>query len=129
MTDREKITKAFKELRKKGWFARKNFWCCQSCGCAAIPTEYKDKFVFYHNQDNAAMKGRRSARVGNICEGGMYMTHGQGGEGKEVCDALIAAGLNVKWDETNNTRILVEHNDNEGPGTYTKIESRKPVKC
>lgn len=130
MTDSEKITKAFKELRKKGWFARKSFWCCQSCGCAAVPNEYNNKFVFYHKQDADAIKTRRSryygrmsnvvAQVGDIMDRGMYMTHGEGGDGKEVVNALIAAGLNVEWDESNNTRILVMHNDKEGPGTYTK---------
>jgi len=121
MTDSAKITKAFNTLRKKGWFARKNFWCCSSCGCANVPSKYKDKFVFYHNQDAAALKevwGKK--QYGDISEGGMYMTHGKGGDGKEICDALVQVGLNVEWDETNDTRILVTHNKTE-VGTYTKI--------
>ena len=45
MNDRKRISLAFKELRKRGWFARMNFWCCQTCGCSAVPKEYKDKFA------------------------------------------------------------------------------------
>lgn len=26
-----KIREAFKQLRKQGWIARMNYWCCQSC--------------------------------------------------------------------------------------------------
>ena len=124
MTDSEKITKAFKALRKKGWFARKNFWCCQTCGCAAVPHEYFNKFVFYHNQDAEALKeiwGKKCR--GNISDGGLYLTHGEGGNGKEICNALVNAGLTVEWDESNDTRILVKHNETE-TGTYKKVELR-----
>ncbi|MFZ2150528.1 MAG: hypothetical protein WAZ12_01880 [Candidatus Absconditicoccaceae bacterium] len=43
---RSLITKAFKELRKNGYFARQNFWCCLTCGWSAIPDINKDKAVF-----------------------------------------------------------------------------------
>jgi len=52
MTTKEKITKAFKEIRKNGYFARQNFLCCQSCGWASIPEQKVEKAVFYHRQDN-----------------------------------------------------------------------------
>lgn len=52
-----KIRKSFAALRKKGFFARMNFWCCQSCGWYAIEQLEKegkiqeDRAVFYHLQD------------------------------------------------------------------------------
>ena len=105
MTDSEKITGVFLALRKKGWFARKKWKCCQSCGCAAIDKSYKDKFVFYHSQDADSIK-----EDGNI-KGGLYLTHGEGGNAKEIVKSLKDNGLRVKWNGDMNTRILVEHKE------------------
>lgn len=105
MTDREKIALAFKELRKLGWFARMNFWCCQGCGCANVPEKYNNKFVFYHSQDNTSIED------GNIKERGMYMTHGEGGDAKEIVFFLNKHGLNATWNGNNDTRILVQHKE------------------
>jgi hypothetical protein len=51
---RDKVRKAFVALRKRGFFARMNFWCCQTCGWAAVP-EGRDNVVFYHAQDKETM--------------------------------------------------------------------------
>ena len=32
MKNKENLKKAFRELRKIGYFAKMNFACCQSCG-------------------------------------------------------------------------------------------------
>jgi hypothetical protein len=45
------LTLAFEELRSIGYFARQNFWCCQSCAWYAIPEEKSLKSVFFHGQD------------------------------------------------------------------------------
>ena len=50
------LTSAFKALRKEGYFARQNFWCCQSCGWASVPDGKGDKVVFYHNQDASDLR-------------------------------------------------------------------------
>jgi hypothetical protein len=50
MNKKANLNQAFKELRKLGYFARQNFWCCQSCAWAAVPMDAK-KVVFYHRQD------------------------------------------------------------------------------
>lgn len=55
MNKKENLNKAFRELRKLGYFARQDFYCCQSCGWAAIPMDAK-KVVFYHHQDAAELK-------------------------------------------------------------------------
>ncbi len=49
--DYVKIERAFEELRAFGYFAKQNFQCCQSCGCAAVPEEFAERYVFYHYQD------------------------------------------------------------------------------
>lgn len=117
-TDKEKIRNAFKDLRKQGYFARMNFWCCQSCGCAAVPEKYKDKFVFYHNQDAEALgydgniggKNRRFRRFDSKAV--LYLTHGEGGDGREICETLKNQGLDVEWDGDMGKRIMVKHLEN-----------------
>ena len=106
MNDRAKIRKAFDELRKLGWFARQGFWCCQTCGCAAVPESYNNKFVFYHKQDAESINDN-----GDLDEHGMYLTHGEGGNGTEIMEILNKHGLNVEWNGNNATRILVYHKD------------------
>lgn len=41
MNKKANLNQAFKELRKLGYFARQNFWCCQSCAWAAVPMDAK----------------------------------------------------------------------------------------
>ena len=100
-TDKSKITGAFKELGKKGYFCRQSFWCCQSCGCAAVPDEAKNKFVFYHKQDADSIKSGILVRE-------MYLTHGEGGDGYEIVSILKKHGLNAEWNGNNATRILIK---------------------
>jgi len=106
MTDTERIRNTFRELRNMGWFARMRFLCCQSCGCAAVPTKYNNKYVFYHAQDAKAIQ-----KDGNIGMHGMYMSHGEGGNTIEILDVLHRHGLNIEWDGSMDTRILVKHRE------------------
>jgi len=120
--DRDKIAGAFRELRKSGWFARMNFWCCQSCGCAAVPKSCKDKFVFYHKQDaesfgidgniGGELGGERySDWRGRNKKDSMYMSHGEGGDANEIVAILNKHGLYATWDGSNGTRIMVKHKE------------------
>ncbi len=89
------LTKAFAALRKAGYFARQNFWCCQSCAWAAMTDEQGKKAVFYHAQDNAdKVKGKP-----------FYL--GWSGDGKEICDILNKNGVRTDWEGENNKRIQV----------------------
>lgn len=105
MNDRARIRKAFNELGKMGWFARQNWKCCQTCGCAEVPESYNNKFVFYHAQDAEAINDDN----GDLCKDGMYLTHGEGGNGTEIVKVLNKHGLKAKWNGNNDTRILVKH--------------------
>lgn len=96
-TTKEKVTKAFAELRKAGYFARQNFLCCQSCGWAAVP-EGQEKVVFYHRQDNDSWDGSELARD-------LYLAWS--GDAKEIVAYLVAAGLAVEHDGSEGSRIRV----------------------
>lgn len=102
---KDAIKTAFKSLRKSGFIARSNFWCCQGCGCVAIAQmaekkgiEPKDqKYIFYHQQDNAAM----------IEDGNCDLAWGGPTDGKEIQRAMQEAGLTVSWDGTRANRFNV----------------------
>lgn len=97
MKSDSKLNKAFRALRKAGYFARQNFWCCQTCAWADVPDEFEHKAVFYHRQDAADLKER----------GYVYLAWS--GNGEEICSILRENGLSVKWDGSSNKRILVEN--------------------
>lgn len=102
LTDHDRIKAAFAALRKQGFFARMNFWCCQSCAWADVP-EGKPNVAFYHKQDAEAFD-----RWGNISPkrgGVLHIAHA--GNSQIIVDALRATGLAVTWDGTDATRIEV----------------------
>ena len=91
---RSGLREAFKILRRRGYSAKANFWCCQSCGLRAIPDEVR-KYVFYHAQDNDSLNER------GICH------LNWGGDGREIKLACEAVGLKVDWNGTDAQRIQV----------------------
>jgi hypothetical protein len=97
MITRQRITSAFRDLRKAGYFAKQNFWCCQTCGWSAIPVEEK-KVVFYHLQDGASIKK-------GILIKPLYLAWA--GDGNEIVNILAKYGLQTEWDGSTDTRIAI----------------------
>ncbi len=115
-SDKARIGAAFKALRGLGVFARQSWQCCQSCGCAAVPSGMP--YAFYHLQDAEAFapRGRGGRRVAqdmlahplHVAFGapeGWAMTPQQ--VGALLAMALRAQGLTVDWDGTEGTRVAV----------------------
>ena len=92
---RELVRKAFQILRKKGYFARMNFWCCQSCAWYAIPEELSKKVVFFHAQDNEDLNNK----------GHVFIAWA--GNGQEIKDVFQSVCLNVVWSGAENQRFEV----------------------
>jgi hypothetical protein len=88
-----KLSKAFKTLRKAGYFARQNFWCCQTCGWSDVPDEKAEKAVFYHAQDNDEKKLGHPFHIS------------WAGNGNEICKIFRDCGITVEWDGSENKRI------------------------
>jgi hypothetical protein len=100
------LRQAFKTLRKRGYTAKANFWCCQSCGVRAMPDEVP--YVFYHAQDNDRLNER------GICH------LNWAGNGLEIKLACEAAGLKVDWNGSDDMRIQVS----AYPEAYLKSRRR-----
>ena len=90
------LTLAFKDLRRKGYFARMNFLCCQSCGWAAVPNSAANA-VFYHAQDHERFKEGEDLYLAWM------------GNAYEIIGILHRRGLICEWDGTTGHRILVKN--------------------
>lgn len=88
------LTKAFRELRKVGYFAKQNFTCCQTCAWAEVP-DGVEKVVFYHNQDNETKKQGEPFHLA------------WSGDGREIQRILKKNGVKTKWSGSEDKRILV----------------------
>ena len=89
------LSKAFKALRKKGYFARQSFWCCQSCAWSAMTDEQANKAVFYHRQDADNLRDSGTCHLA------------WSGNGQEIVDVLKDNGIKVDWDGSDSKRILI----------------------
>lgn len=115
MTDKAKLTAAFRELRRRGFIARQNFKCCSGCAGAALGNELVERHkagkplprgvVFYHRQDaeDLASSGRCMARFGQILgydgnpEPLVTTPVETAAVGAEAVEVFRAAGVGVKW--------------------------------
>jgi hypothetical protein len=122
-TDCDRLDDAFDELNRRGIMARHDWTCCGTCGHAAMPAEY-DRcmaldpsliirgYAFYHNQDTESAAD----------QGGLYLAYGATDDiddddlldqttlaiGREIVEVLNGCGLEVQWDESTETRILID---------------------
>lgn len=134
--DYDKVQAAFEELEGRGFVARMNFTCCQTCGHAEIEDERRGgehSYVFFHAQDTQHLTQddtelylafgcfdthpmldldlRRAAREpdGEVRPGvaaGWEAVEIQ--VGSEITDSLRRQGLAVGWDQTPARRPSVQ---------------------
>lgn len=93
---KSKINKFFDEMKKLGYTAKQNFWCCQSCAWNALSDKDCKRVVFYHNQDKD-----------DIPSGQLFISWN--GTGKTIVDCAKSCGLVVVWNRRKNTRILLKN--------------------
>ena len=94
--DTKPITRAFQKLRKHGYFAEKNWYCCQTCAVDAVPEENAEKYVVYcGGYDAECLKE----------SGSTFLSWA--GDDKFICDTLKEAGLKVDHDGSTKRRIWI----------------------
>jgi hypothetical protein len=92
------LSKSFKELRTRGYFAKQNFSCCQTCAVYEITEEMgRENYVYYHQQDN---QNRKNYETFNL---------GWNGDFDLICNTLEKYGV-VVIDKDVNKRIQVLSN-------------------
>lgn len=91
---KKQLTKAFKEVRKLGYFARQNYTCCNSCGWNSVPYSREDKVIFYHRQDNDNIKINNN----------VYLSWR--GNAQEIIQ-VFSKYLKTEWDGTEYKKIKV----------------------
>jgi hypothetical protein len=119
-TDNDRLDAAFGDLEANyGVLARQDYWCCQTCGCAAIADEMAETrkgkrnkkppgalgYVFFHNQDTEAAVER----------GGLMLAYGSSdvldertrAVGRVIVGVLREHHLEPAWNGDIGTRIFV----------------------
>lgn len=108
--DKAAVDRLFKALRRAGYIARQNFYCCNGCASGkiandfgAMPENRRVKVqgaVYYAKQEAARMWDNNSVGLcfGQI-ESGAYTTDKSTMEvGQEVVKLALAQNLTVVWD-------------------------------
>lgn len=137
MTDKERMTEAFKALRRLGYTTRQNFSCCGGCAMAQLAAEVEqgknhDKFVTYNRQSNEAFND-----YGKLTKS-LWLRWD--GDAKEIIGALEAAGFQVaehgggkefsiqvypfRAEDFRTARVLYQRLVGEG-GVYTGLISNR----
>lgn len=109
MTDRERVRAALAELGERGYETHEDFWCCQTCGLAALKPE-TTHYAFYHQQDTEAAWPEENEQD-DISEDGLALCWG--GDGDVIAEVLRDHGLRVEWDGSKGQRITVFHGEEE----------------
>lgn len=92
---KDKLNQLFKGLRKKGYFARQDFWCCQTCASNAIPDKNSKKYVYYHRQDTEMLQKTNSVYIA------------WSGNGRQIATFAQDLDLKVNWNGSKDQRIQI----------------------
>src|SRR5215471_9396374 len=103
---KRKLTHGFYLLRwKHNYFAAQCFMCCQTCGCAAVPEKYTERYIFYHEQD-AEQLDEASANE----ELGVHLAWA--GDAGRIRKVFESVGCAVVHDGNASKRIWICHKPN-----------------
>jgi hypothetical protein len=92
----KKLVVAFRNLRKKGYLAKRNFWCCNTCAWYDLSDEEAKKAVFLTKQAEQSM--RETGKV--------YLSWN--GNGREIVQVFKDAGLSVEWNGSKGQKIVAD---------------------
>lgn len=106
---KDKLTVAFRALRKEGMIARQNYLCCGTCASAGCYQEARKRdeagkvvtgAVYYHRQNNESLENSRDLYIAydeyEPTGGPAHLTTAE--VGRKLAAALKDAGLTVEWD-------------------------------
>lgn len=106
--DKQRFNAVFRILRKLGFFAKQDFWCCMTCGVHAVPDDAK-KWVFYHGQDVDAFRLGYNGPKTKFLHKPIAIAFGTTlVEGREIVGVFESEGFEVEWDGMMEHRIMVQ---------------------
>ena len=91
-----RLNKAFEDLRKQGYFAEQNFWCCNSCGWSAMTDEQSKKAVFYHEQEDEYKSSDK-----------LHLSWS--GDANEIMRIFNLNNICTLWDGSEDTKIIIKN--------------------
>ena len=115
MTTREKVRKAFRKLRKEGFFARMSYLCCSSCATAEMGIFHgltpESNFAYFHKQDAEAFN------KDGMLESNLMVRHG-GSRSNEIVEILKECCLEVSWNNDMGYCIEIKHDQQDLANCY-----------
>ena len=96
--NKQNLNNAFRQLRRRGYFARQNYQCCNSCGWASMTTEESKKAVFYHRQETEDLKKT----------GITYLSWS--GDADEIIAIFQHYGIKTQWEGSQDKKIQININ-------------------
>lgn len=104
---RERLRKAFTELRKDGILAEENFSCCTTCATAELGTKINDQKalggIYWNQQDEADLRRHGPPLMIGFVDGSASGVE----VAKRAVLAFSEAGLNVRWEGSERRKIEV----------------------
>lgn len=95
---KQNLNKAFRQLRKAGYFARQNFMCCNTCGWHEVPEDKGEMAVFYHSQNADALKN----------SGITYLSWS--GDAQQIISILESNDIKTEWEGGKDRKIKININ-------------------
>ena len=103
----DRLTMAFEVLDGQDIFTKERYWCCQSCGCAALENDADPEsrgYVFYHEQD---AENKDAGQDFYLAFGTISGKQTAEQIGAEIVATLKAHGIGTDWNGDAATRIRV----------------------
>lgn len=96
----QQLTKAFRQLRKLGYFAKRKLACCRSCAYYEIPDDKQNLYVYTSYNEEQLKK-----------EGIDYLYwSAPNDDASEIIKVLKANNIKATWNKDPNTAIKIDLN-------------------
>ena len=115
------ISELFRALRKKGFMAKQNYWCCGGCAMSAAGQEAEEQFnkgkayesvALFHKQEAARI--REGSDRCHIMFDSLIDNQDQAEVGKIIHDTAVELGMVVEWNGNPAYRVVLYSRE----GTY-----------
>lgn len=113
---RNGVKEAFQELRRLGYLARMNFWCCSTCAGYALGQMWDKKptkkgAIYFHRQNEEYYweSGRLHIHYfgGRTGDNGEEATRKTKEVGEAIVNTLVKRGITYRWNGSSDRAIEV----------------------
>ena len=104
MVDNKRLSSAFSTLRKEGFVAKENFWCCKYCAWEHLKDFPNNTNIVFYSKSESSM-AFSSKEIKNI------LNLNWRGDANRIIEVLNENGFDVTWDNDSNSCIQILPNE------------------